>query len=625
MPKSILSKGDGSLTIDFSSLSDYLKFNSTSFTITGEIPTSFKGQDVQCSLTAISGDGNIKDTQKFQVAAVEATEGSSKTSSAQPADHPSMAESEKESNRKKAGVIIASVLGAILGLIGLVALAFCLRRRKRKQSYLNPKPPRSPRKSAIGRPKFMPLGWPDIDIADYRDLEEGRDEKEPATKRTPEHPPKIDLELLADRRDSHSLADSIGDADTRILDSFHESSFGIQDEIAPSQHPHGSMKIPTELAKRASQKSDTYRKHKRQTTTIYQDQIHRRSGLPVNRRITGMGHGRHTYSASRSNTNLQRPMIRRPLSTSSYTTTRCTSTISTVPSAFPQPPITRKHRTMVTTPTEDRRSIRIVPASIRGSPAPDGRTMDEKRNSYIRKRASAQSPFFSANGSRVSSTNYKSPPAFIAEAQSSPRNALSPTSANVIVRPNDDVVEGRGKELPRALEIRKASASPIRVKSARDFPGSLRQNRINRPVTSLGSKRDRVEKSYARRDSGEASKSNMRRRASTRESFRAYDLKTSLNNLTGSEIFKDAELSDSVYTDEEEDIKEAERQTIKPDQFALLPLNVDTRRRSKRSSAEKQKKTSKRNSKRELKRTSDRKLIPPIAKRMSCQQTLTSI
>jgi hypothetical protein len=68
---------------------------------------------------------------------------------------------------------------------------------------------------------------------------------------------------------SQTLTDSTGDADTGILDSsesmaldtFKCSNFGIQNDIAPSQHPHDSMKIPTELAKRASQKSDSFRKH----------------------------------------------------------------------------------------------------------------------------------------------------------------------------------------------------------------------------------------------------------------------------------------------------------------------------------------------------------------------------
>ena len=258
---------------------------------------------------------------------------------------------------------------------------------------------------------------------------------------------------------------------------------------------------------------------------------------------------------------------------------------------------------------EARRSIRIVPASRRSSLA-DRRNWDEKRNSYIRKRASAQSPFFSAAGSRVSSSTYKSPPAFIADVQSSPRSPLSPTNRNTIVRPDDDVVEGRGKELPDNVHLREPSADLTVETPTRQFPASLRQNRVLRPYTSMGV-RDRVEKSYARPGTAIGpGASGMGRRASTRNSLRAYKLKSGINDLTGREIFTDPELSDSVYTDEEEDIEEAERRdTIKPSQFTPPPLNLDTRGGSKRDSAEKKKRVSKRDSRRELKRTNERKSL----------------
>jgi hypothetical protein len=117
------------------------------------------------------------------------------------------------------------------------------------------------------------------------------------------------------------------------------------------------------------------------------------------------------------------------------------------------------------------------------------------------------------------------------------------------------------------------------------------------------------------------------RRASARDSLKSHELKSRLNDLTGSEIFKDAELSDSEYTDEEDEIKEAERRvTVTPGEFTLPPLNIDTRprrrrisveekskrdsvvkqkRASKQENIEKQKKMSKRE--RELKPTTDRK------------------
>jgi hypothetical protein len=317
------------------------------------------------------------------------------------------------------------------------------------------------------------------------------------------------------------------------------SSCGIHNDTAPSQHPPDSMKIPTELAKRALQNSsNSFRKHKRRTTTVYSDQIHRSTGLPVNRRITGAGHGRHTYSPSQTLTNAS--SMRRPFSTGSYATTRRTSTFSTTPSALPQSPVARKHTTLVTTPTEVRRSVRVVLTSRRSSLA-DPRTVDEKRNSYIRKRASAQSPFFSA-GTRVSSSGYKSPPAFITEAMSSPRSPLSPTNRNTIVRPDDDVVESKENKIPATLRIVWPSGSEPETPK-RNVPGSLRTNfrtnfRTNRPQTAMSPPCDRVEKSYAR--PGTAVSSGMGsfgRRASTRHTFLAYDLKAGLNRELGKRPF----------------------------------------------------------------------------------------
>ena len=287
---------------------------------------------MKCTLKATSSDGTTKDTQAFQilVSPAVATMPTGKGSCTSYAD---------ESKGKTTGIIVGSIIGAICGSLLLVTLAICLRRRKKNQSYLSPQVPRSPRKSDISRPMNIPLGWPDnIIIEQDEDLEKGKGNDEPQLERTPEKAPKIDTEIPDSRSIGQSLTDSNGDADTRILDSgesntldtFQYSTFGIQDDTAPSQHPHDSMKIPTELAKRTSQKSDSLRKHKRWTTTVYQDQIHRSSGLPVNRRITGVGPSRHTYSPMRTNTNLSRSSMRRPLGAASCTT-RCTSTFSTAP------------------------------------------------------------------------------------------------------------------------------------------------------------------------------------------------------------------------------------------------------------------------------------------------------
>jgi hypothetical protein len=591
IPQKLLANSDERLSVDLSSLSRYLHFDSVKSSISGTIEHDFPSQRVQCILTAITSDGTQRDTQTFLIAVSNAVENTS--TEPPPGNGNAHNINERKHGGEAAGVIIGSVVGAICGVLLLVTLFLCLHRRKQRKNYMSPKLPRSPNKSDISRPILISNGWPDMDLDQDQDLEKGKGEHDFLVERAPEQPPKLDLDLPTRKSDSGSLTDSIGVVDTHILDTFEESSWGFQNDIAPSRHPHESMKIPTEeLTKRASQRSDFFRKHRRQTTTVYQDQIHRSSGLPVNRRITGMGHGRQAYSPSRSNTNFSQSSKSRPISTSSYSTARCTSTYSTAPSTFPQPPAARQQTANITTPAEARRSIRVVQASTRSSLA--DRPLDEKRNSYIRKRASAQSPFFSAAGNRVSSSIYKSPPAFID----------APSTRNTIFRPDDDGVESDGKDLPNKDDIFIPSSNPTK-----EFPGSLRKNRVVRPYTSSGIHRNRVEKSYTRPGTTIVTTSGgIGRCASTRDSLRACELKARLNDLTGSDIFKDADLSDSVYTDEEDEIEEAEkRTTVKPSQYTLPPLNIGSRRRSKRRSADNEKRASKRDSHRELKRTSERK------------------
>ena len=166
-------------------------------------------------------------------------------------------------------------------------------------SYMSPTLPRSPRKSYVSRPTFhphFPYGQPDMDEYADEDLEKGKEDFEPM-ERMPDCPPKLELSAMQlDGQDSRSLHESITGIEMNTHDDFDRSSFGMQNDTSPSQHPPDSMRIPTELAKRSSMQSDTCRKHKRRNTVVYHGQIHRSTGLPVNQRITGMGHGCHVFA-----------------------------------------------------------------------------------------------------------------------------------------------------------------------------------------------------------------------------------------------------------------------------------------------------------------------------------------
>ncbi|KAF3034045.1 hypothetical protein E8E12_001669 [Didymella heteroderae] len=239
--------------------------------------------------------------------------------------------------------------------------------------------------------------------------------------------------------------------------------------------------------------------------------------------------------------------------------------------------------------------------------------MEDKRSSYIRKRASAQSPFFSA-GYRASSSSYRSPPAFLTEKQKRSRNILSPSRANTIVKPGDDVEEGQEKEVP---------ITPSPEKSEPRFPGSLRKHRSTK---SLAKEAKKAKSPSRPATTMPVASGVIIRRASTRKSLLASELKASLNDLTGSEIYDNADLSESVYTDEEDDIDDYEkRTTVKPGQYTLPPLNLDSRKNALR-----EKRSSKRNSQlkgkdRELKRTSEREPTPHyLAKEHGGKENISS-
>ncbi|OSS51419.1 hypothetical protein B5807_03964 [Epicoccum nigrum] len=289
LPQSILSQDDEVVTIDFGLLAAYIRFDPARLVISGTVPEGTKPQTVQCTISATSKNGNFKEDQAFNIALLQSPDPT--TNSAAPGHGDTFNTTTTDQGGQYKGAIVGIVLASIAGAALLMACIFCMcRRRKQDKSYLSPKPTsqRSPRKSQISRPTFIPIGWPDIE---EEDLEKGKDHEEDIFERTPEHAPKLNVSLPHENRDSASGSDSIGDADTRILEDFDESSWGyIRDDSAPSDRPHDSMKIPVELAKRSSENpSNSFRKHTRRTTTVYRDQIHRSSGLPVNRRITGMG------------------------------------------------------------------------------------------------------------------------------------------------------------------------------------------------------------------------------------------------------------------------------------------------------------------------------------------------
>lgn len=75
VPQGVLLNSNEDVSVDLSTLSDHLRFDSATLTISGSMPDGFAPQDVQCTLTASSSDGVVKDTQTFQISITTAVHG----------------------------------------------------------------------------------------------------------------------------------------------------------------------------------------------------------------------------------------------------------------------------------------------------------------------------------------------------------------------------------------------------------------------------------------------------------------------------------------------------------------------------------------------------------------------
>ncbi|KAF1960115.1 hypothetical protein CC80DRAFT_285326 [Byssothecium circinans] len=602
IPRSVLVEDGESVSMDLGDLGTWLHFDPAALTIAGTIPNDVSIRDTDLSLTATSSDGKLKDTQTFHVQ-ISSGSPSTDTRASQSDGHGPSTPHNGLSSSKKVGIVVGSVVaGLVLALI-LVAIMFLIcRRKKQEKGYISPRTPRCPRKADISRP------IPNSDTVYDFDLEKGKDDD--TLERTPEHPPQLNLILPRDnlqqkRKETHSLTSSVDEAGHDTFADF-SGSVGLPEEAGPSHRPHDSMKIATEMARGSA--ASAFQQKKR-TAEVHRNSSRRSSGLPAHRRLTSIGHGRikHTYSPSRSTNDYS--TNRRSVGSSSWITNTM-SMVSTVHSVQPQPTKAR-HTTQFTTPLERHGSIRPVPTSSTSESLVDRRN-EKLLTSYMPKSRSAKSPFFKGANSRVSSGS-QTPATPTLDVGSKPDTALTPKSPN-IAKTNDVIIEERtSPDLPESLRIRRPSDTPSPIVGSEKFPGSLRSKKSRaafkrRQTEALTEKSlESVEGTSARPETTIYSRFPLSRRENTRDSLRATELKSSLNEQLGTKVFKDDEISDSEYSDEEGTIVEAEnRRTIKLNEFTLPPLDPKKAKKNSRRTS----KEGKRDSTKELKRISQRDPTP---------------
>ncbi|KAL1639808.1 polarity establishment/cellular polarization [Diplodia intermedia] len=348
--------------VDLGSAAQWLHFNQTSFTISGEIPSSASPETVHGSIKLTTADGSQSDTGSFDIvvkpAAATGSNGTNPRSTSATSNASTTAEASETSSANlsphreatnNGAVIAVSVVCIVVAIIALV-LGFLLYRRSRR-----PGRPSSParRKEEISRPTYPDeLEWQMGDATFIRDgdVEKG----EGTVRRTETLPPQIGVPsplkkaTIDKRRIRHSYrpsqTTSIGEADSQVLHSAIQSG-----------HGRTSFGSPT-------------------------------------RRFSSRG--AESYS---SFSTLSTDMLSNGL-------------LSPTASQFPAPPPSPCTTANRYSNAENRKSVRIVP----GSPMADNSTiladtrpLDERRQSYIRNRAVSHSPFFAAHSSSRGSSSQR--------------------------------------------------------------------------------------------------------------------------------------------------------------------------------------------------------------------------
>jgi hypothetical protein len=376
LEKSMFAQNDLGISVDLGSASSWLHFDPTSMTISGTVPTSLPSQLITGEINVVTSNGSRKDSQTFTInvkaanttASATATRSLNSTAaSATGGVLSATGPSSKTHASRRLGMIVGIVVAIILAIIGIV-FTLIWRRSPHKGLHRTS----SAVKKTISRPMATDNDpWTTEMEREYVDLEKGSNEFE----RTPDDPPQITLHLSpekpapcssqlasatispvkADRnsvvrsvKNRNSVASStINDGDALILDNINRTSWGY---LGASTHkPHDSMRLATQMARASRQLDENsptgnrrasrhLSKSRTTSTSGYRSGSSRTTstGLPVNLRLTDLGHGRNLPGSNR-NSMLQVLQIQQQQRLPSYLesySTRSTSVIS----SFPPPP-----------------------------------------------------------------------------------------------------------------------------------------------------------------------------------------------------------------------------------------------------------------------------------------------
>lgn len=479
--RSILAEPDLSIVIDLGSAANWLHFDAKTFRISGHVLSNVQPGIITASAVVSYPASSTSETQVFQIN-VQPAQSSRPTPTAlasrtSPSNVSTLGPStgvtqeigtSGRSVSKSLKIILPVVLGLILAVVALIALIlYCRRRRAREQQ-------RGILKPDISRPVIHVEEWQDDGQRASHDVEKGSDEGT----RTPDRAPQVALNFspkkpIVQSKYRQSGQTVIGENEAAILADFNRSSWGYTAHALPSHNPHDSMKIPTEMAWRSRLSNLSPTKH-RPPRASYPMQPRSLVGHPRDRRLTGMGHGRRTYTSLSRGAGGSISVLR-PRDCNSYSScsTQSTSMLSATASAFPAPPAQKGGVPLLAIIDDADGQESVHPtggvSDISGEGGGGGaghrgpidrRSLQEKRQSYIRHRAANRSPFFGATGpsSRTSSQSRSRNTAMLGTGYSSAMTGTN-TSASATATTRTNSSTTGTADLPPSASVRSPNRS----------------------------------------------------------------------------------------------------------------------------------------------------------------------
>lgn len=423
-PTSLFSEPDPVLSVAVPTTATWLHFDSKSRVLQGIAPSETAPAAVTATLIARPSAGaagqsqtftvNIKASNDDQPTSSGLSTRASPTNSSTSTPLPAVVGFRVRPHLSR-GIIAAIVIVCIVVLVLLIGLfLICIRRRRREGYERHSATP--VKRRMISRP--TPLPEPDaitVTTMLKRDVEKAQEGGDEA-----EAPPQIALNLPSHssnrrsrwlKRFSHiSQASSLGVGENAIMADANIPEWGA--DTGALHTPHDSFSVPAEIARVSRQLSQTSLTKRAMRRLRDRRQSRQSIGLGIDT-TGGSMLPRHSSRQSRthrrgaSSLGLSAAMDR---SSQASMSTRGTSVLSTRPSNFPRPPTrstfatSRSIPTLSITEADRRKSIRLVG---RSDSLNDSRSIEDKRKSFIRNRASTslQSPLFSHGSRALSGAN----------------------------------------------------------------------------------------------------------------------------------------------------------------------------------------------------------------------------